>query len=111
VGPVKLALQQVLAGMPERRPELMVCRRDDGQMVVVGAGRVVLLGPYHVDDLGMRNIGMVMLTQVGFPVNEVAAAFGLRPGTLSGVRTAFRRGGAAQVVTMSRVERHFAGDG
>lgn len=101
VGPVRLALQQVLAGMPERRPELMVCRRDDGQMVVVGAGRVVLFGPYHVDDLGMRNIGMVTLTQVGFPVKEVAAAFGLRPGTLSGVRTAFRRGGAAQVVTKS----------
>jgi transposase len=101
VGPVTLALQQVLAGMPERRPELMVCRRDDGQMVVVGAGRAVLFGPYDRDDLGMRNIGMVTLTQVGFPVHEVAEAFGLRPGTLSGVRTAFRRGGAAQVVTKS----------
>jgi hypothetical protein len=94
-------LQQVLAGMPERRPELMVCRRDDGQMVVVGAGRAVLFGPYDRDDLGMRNIGMVTLTQVGFGVHEVAEAFGLRPGTVSGVRTAFRRGGAAQVVTKS----------
>jgi hypothetical protein len=42
MGPVKLALQQVLAGMPERRPELVVCGRGDDQMVVVGAGRAVL---------------------------------------------------------------------
>jgi transposase len=94
-------LQQVLAGMPERRPELMVCRRDDGQMVVVGAGRAVLFGPYDRGDLGMRNLGMVMLTQVGFPVEEVAEAFGLRPGTVTGWRTAFRRGGAAGVVNKS----------
>jgi transcriptional regulator with XRE-family HTH domain len=101
LGPVKLALQQVLAGMPERRPELVVRGRGDDQMVVVGAGRAVLFGPYHRDDLGMRNIGMVTLTQVGFPVNEVAEAFGLMPGTLSGVRTSFRRGGAAGVVHKS----------
>ena len=101
MGPVRLALQQVLAGMPERRPELVVCGRGDDQMVVVGAGRAVLFGPYHRDDLGMRNIGMVTLTQVGFPVNEVAGAFGVQPGTLSGVRTSFRRGGAAGVVHKS----------
>lgn len=98
---VRRALQQVLAGMPERRPELVVCGRGDGQRVVLGAGRAVLFGPYHRDDLGMRNIGMVTLTQVGFPVKEVAAAFGLQPGTLTGLRTAFRRGGAAKVVATS----------
>jgi transposase-like protein len=38
---------------------------------------------------------------MGFPVKEVAAAFDLMPGTVSGMRTEFRRGGAAAVVKKS----------
>src|SRR5205823_14798536 len=48
-----------------------------------------------------RNLGMVMLTQMGFGVGQVAEAFGLRPGTVSHLRTAFGRGGSAALVKTS----------
>src|SRR6266540_3040929 len=44
---------------------------------------------------------MVMLTQMGFGVGQVAEAFGLRPGTVSHLRTAFGRGGSAALVKTS----------
>src|SRR5439155_9287767 len=85
--------------MPESRPVLVVHERD-GRLAVTADG-VVLVGPCRVDDVGARNLGMVMLTQMGFGVGRVAEAFGLKPGTVSHVRTAFTRGGSAAVVRVS----------
>src|SRR6266542_3574115 len=85
--------------MPERRPVLVAHQRD-GQ-VLVSAGGVGLVGPYRAEDTGARNLGMVMLTQMGFGVGQVAEAFGLRPGTVSHLRTAFGRGGSAALVKTS----------
>src|SRR6266540_3469488 len=92
-------VQLLLCGMPERRPVLVAHRRD-GQ-VLVSAGGVGLVGPYRAEDTGARNLGMVMLTQMGFGVGQVAEAFGLRPGTVSHLRTAFGRGGSAALVKTS----------
>ncbi len=92
-------VQQLLSGMPERRPVLVAHQRD-GQ-VLVSAGGVGLVGPYRAEDTGARNLGMVMLTQMGFGVGQVAEAFGLRPGTVSHLRTAFGRGGSAALVKTS----------
>ncbi len=92
-------LQMLLAGMPERRPVLRCFQRGDEQ--VVTAGGVVLFGPYRAGDLGARNLAIVNLTLLGFGVGQVAEAFGLRPGTVSHLRTAFRRGGSAALVKIS----------
>jgi transposase len=94
-------VQRLLAGMPTQRPELAVHTDGDGRQLVVGDRAVVLFGPFGRDDLGMRNLAIVSLTQMGFEVHAVAAAFGLRPGTVSGLRTAFRRAGSAGVVKVS----------
>src|SRR6266545_4685255 len=85
--------------MPERRP-VLVAHQWEGQ-VLVSAGGVGLVGPYRAEDTGARNLGMVMLTQMGFGVGQVAEAFGLRPGTVSHLRTAFGRGGSAALVKTS----------
>jgi transposase len=98
---MRTALQQLLAGMPERQPELAVRAGGDGQLVVLGDRKVVLFGPFDSSDLGARNIGVVTLTHQGFPVKDVAAAFGLKPGTVSQLRTEFHRGGAAALVAKS----------
>jgi transposase len=94
-------VQQLLAGMPERRPRLAVHADGEGRQVVVAGRGVVLSGPFGRADLGARNLAIVSLTQMGFGTGQVAAAFGLRPGTVSGLRTAFRRGGSAAVVKVS----------
>jgi transposase len=98
---VGVPVQQVLAGMPARRPPLSVHTDDRGRQLVVADRAVVLFGPFEPTDLGARNLAMVSLTQMGFGVGQVAAAFELRPGTLSGLRTAFRRDGSAGVVKRS----------
>src|SRR6266511_3975726 len=92
-------VQQLLCGMPERRA-VLVAHQWEGQ-VLVSAGGVGLVGPYRAEDTGARNLGMVMLTQMGFGVGQVAEAFGLRPGTVSHLRTAFGRGGSAALVKTS----------
>lgn len=94
-------VQRLLAGMPERRPPLQVHTDAAGRLVVVADRGVVLFGPFAPADLGGRNLAIVALTQMGFGVGQVAAAFGLRPGTVSGLRTAFHREGAAGVVKVS----------
>jgi transposase len=94
-------VQRLLTGMPERRPQLAVHSDGEGAQLVVAGRGVVLFGPFGRADLGARNLAIVSLTQMGFAVNDVAAAFGLRPGTVSGLRTAFRRGGSAAVVKVS----------
>jgi hypothetical protein len=79
---------------------VLVMHRRDGQLVVTTDG-VALVGPYRADDAGARNLGMVMLTQMGFGVGQVAEAFELKPGTVSHLRTAFGRGGSAALVRAS----------
>src|SRR6266540_3554506 len=68
-------VQQLLCGMPERRA-VLVAHQWEGQ-VLVSAGGVGLVGPYRAEDTGARNLGMVMLTQMGFGVGQVAEAYGL----------------------------------
>jgi hypothetical protein len=92
-------LQRLLEGMPTPRPPLVV-QEKDGWCVVV-AGPVVVFGPYQVGDLGMRNLGVVTLTQLGFAVGAVAAAFGIQPGYASTLRGRFREHGSAGLVKVS----------
>ena len=94
-------LQQLLAGMPVRRPPLSVLTDRNGRQVVVADRAVVLFGPFEAADLGARNLAIVSLTQMGFGVGQTAELFGLRPGTVSELRTAFHRDGAAGVVKVS----------
>jgi transposase len=96
---VSRPVQQLLSGMPTQR-RVLVAHQRDGQ-VLVTAGGVALVGPYRADDAGARNLGMVMLTQMGFGVGQVAEAFKLKPGTVSHLRTAFGRGGSAALVKTS----------
>lgn len=92
-------LQRLLEGMPAPRPPLTVHEKDD--WCVVCAGLVVVFGPYQAGDLGMRNLGVVTLTQLGFAVGAVAAAFGIQPGYASTLRGRFREHGSAGLVKVS----------
>ena len=94
-------VQRLLGRMPTQRPQLAVQTDRQGRVLVVGDRAVLLFGPFEPDDLGARNLAIVSLTQMGFSVNQVATAFELRPGTVSGLRTAFRRNGSAGVVKVS----------
>ena len=85
--------------MPTPRPPLRVHDSDGGCVVL--AGPVVVFGPYEPGDLGMRNLGVVTLTQLGFAVGEVAAAFGIQPGYGSTLRKRFRDHGSAGLVAVS----------
>jgi hypothetical protein len=92
-------LQRLLEGMPAPRPPLAAHEKDG--WCVVCAGPVVVFGPYEVGDLGMRNLGVVTLTQLGFAVGTVAAAFGIQPGYASTLRGRFREHGSAGLVKVS----------
>ncbi|MCA1682126.1 MAG: transposase, partial [Actinobacteria bacterium] len=92
-------LQRLLAGMPTPRPPLRVHDSDGGR--VVAAGPVVVFGPYAPADLGMRNLGVVTLTQLGFAVGAVAAALGIGPGYASTLRKRYREQGSAGLVAVS----------
>ena len=94
-------VQALLAGMPDRRPPLTVLSDAAGRQIVVADRAVVLFGPFEATDLGARNLAIVSLTQMGFGVAQAARLFGLRPGTVSELRTAFHRDGAAGVVKVS----------
>jgi hypothetical protein len=85
--------------MPAPRPPLAVHDKDG--WCVVCAGSVVVFGPYQVGDLGMRNLGVVTLTQLGFAVGAVAVAFGIQPGYASTLRGRFREHGSAGLVKVS----------
>lgn len=86
--------QAELSGMPERA----VLRRlvSDGQcLVTVGQ---TLVYRYDVDDLGMRNLAIVALTDARQPVNTVAAVFGLTATYVSILRSRARAQGSAGLV-------------
>ena len=71
---------------------------------VEGGGQVfVYRGPhlfahYDADDLGMRNLAIVGLTNAGFPGGEVAACFGLTPQYVSMLRGRARDRGSEGLV-------------
>jgi transcriptional regulator with XRE-family HTH domain len=94
-------VQLLLGAMPAKRAVLAVQTDSHGRQLVVADRAVVLFGPFQATDLGARNLAIISLTEIGFGVGETAAAFGLRPGTVSELRTAFHRDGAAGVVTVS----------
>jgi hypothetical protein len=62
-----------LAGMPE---QWRLERVEGGGQVFVYRGPD-LFAHYDADDLGMRNLAIVGLTNAGFPGGEVATCFGL----------------------------------
>jgi hypothetical protein len=65
--------QGELEGMPE--PAVLRLHTSEGQVLVTW-GRV-LVYRYEADDIGMRNLAIVALTDAGRRVDEVAAVFGL----------------------------------
>jgi hypothetical protein len=69
---------------------------SDGQCLVT-CGRV-LVYRYDSDDIGMRNLAIVALTDAGRRVAEVARVFGLTPTYVSMLRGRARRDGSAGLV-------------
>ena len=86
--------QTALEGMPE--PAVLRLHTDDGQ-VQLTCGRA-LLYLYDADDLGMRNLAIVALTDAGRRVDEVAAVFGLTATYVSILRGRARAAGSAGLV-------------
>jgi transposase len=91
---VSVAVQAVMEGVPEPRDlRVGVC---DGWAVVTVGCRVV--GGYRSDDVGMRNVVVVMLTELGFAGVRVAEVMGLSPVYVSTLRGRARREGSAGLV-------------
>ena len=80
--------------MPERAVlRLLIC---DGQ-VLVTCGRS-LVYRYEAEDIGMRNLAIVALTDAGRRVDQVAAVFGLTATYVSMLRGRAREHGSAGLV-------------
>lgn len=94
VAGVSVATQAIMAGMPESADLHTVVH--DGRTVVMAGSSV--LATFDDDDLAMRNIVLVMLTQLGFRGVRVAEVFGLTPEHLSTLRGNVRRHGSASLV-------------
>jgi transposase len=86
--------QVELEGMPE--PTVLRLLISDGQCLVT-CGRV-LVYRYDSDDVGMRNLAIVALTDAGRRVDEVAAVFGLTATYVSMLRGRARTDGSAGLV-------------
>ena len=89
-----MAVQVVMEGMPEPR-DLRVSVCDGWTLVTVGC-RVV--AGYDSGDVGMRNVVVVMLTELGFAGVRVAEVMGLSPEYVSTLRGRARREGSAGLV-------------
>jgi transposase len=87
-------MQAIMVGMPESADLRTVVH--DGRTAVMAGSRV--LAVYDNDDLAMRNIVLVMLTELGFRGVRVAEVFGLTPEHLSTLRGNVRRHGSASLV-------------
>src|SRR6266508_2678561 len=83
-----------MEGVPEPR-DLRVSVCDGWTLVTVGC-RVV--ADYRSDDVGMRNVVVVMLTELGFAGVRVAEVMGLTPEYVSTLRGRARREGSAGLV-------------
>lgn len=86
--------QDELQGMPE--PSVLRLLISDG-LCLVSAGRV-LVYRFDSDDLGMRNLAIVALTDAKQPIKDVAAAFGLTATYVSILRSRARAEGSAGLV-------------
>jgi len=86
--------QVELEGMPDRSDLRLLI--SDGQCLVT-FGRV-LVYRYDSDDIGMRNLAIVALTDAKQPVKVVAAAFGLTATYVSILRSRARAEGSAGLV-------------
>ena len=86
--------QTELDGMPE--PAVLRLLVSNGRCLVT-CGRLVVYR-YDGDDIGMRNLAIVALTDAGRRVDEVAAVFGLTATYVSMLRGRARRSGSAGLV-------------
>src|ERR1035437_4143486 len=84
--------------MPE--PAVLRLHASDGQVLVTW-GRT-LVYRYEAEDLGMRNLAIVALTDAGRRVDEVAAVFGLTATYVSILRGKARRHGSTGLVGRRR---------
>ena len=91
---MSVAVQAIMEGMPESA-DLRIVVHDGRTAVMAGS---TLLASYDDDDLGMRNMVVVMLTQLGYPGVRVAELFGLTPVYVSMLRGNARRHGSAGLV-------------
>src|SRR5664280_2453361 len=83
--------QGELGGTPE--PAVLRLHASDGQVLV--AWGPALVYRYEAEDLGMRNLAIVALTDAGRRVDEVAAVFGLTATYVSMLRGRARLKGSA----------------
>jgi len=88
------AAAAILGGMPD--PADLHVHEDGGQVAVMAGNRV--LACYRAADAGMRNMTVVMLTQLGFAGKDVAAVMGLTPVYVSMLRSRAREQGSAGLV-------------
>src|SRR5450756_592248 len=86
--------QGELEGMPE--PAVLRLHSSDGQVLVTWCR--TLACRYEVEDIGMRNLAIVALTDAGQRVDEVAGVFGLTATYLSILRGRARAAGSAGLV-------------
>jgi hypothetical protein len=91
---MSVAVQATPQGMPESSD----LRRTvhDGRTVLTVGSRV--LADYDSDDVGMRNIAVVTLTELGFAGQRVAEVVGLTPQYVSMLRSRARQEGSAGLV-------------
>jgi transposase len=82
------------------KPAVLRLHASDGQVLVTW-GRT-LVYRYEAEDLGMRNLAMVALTDAGRRVDEVAAVFGLTATYVSILRGKARRHGSTGLVGRRR---------
>jgi hypothetical protein len=88
---MSVAVQATLQGMPESSD---LRRSVHGGRTVLTVGSRVL-ADYDSGDVGMRNIAVVTLTELGFPGRQVAEVVGLTPQYVSMLRSRARREGSA----------------
>jgi len=91
---MSVAVQAILEGMPE--PSDLRCAVHDGRTVLTVGSRV--LADYDSGDVGLRNIAVVTLTELGFAGQRVAEVVGLTPQYVSMLRSRARREGSAGLV-------------
>lgn len=91
---MSVAVAQVLQGVPD--PSQLRLGQVGGRTVITVGSRVLF--SFAAEDLGMRNVALVTLTDLGFAGKDVAAVMGLTPQHVSAVRGRVRDQGAAGLV-------------
>ena len=94
LGVTAVSLQSVLDGMPDPA-DLRAAVHDGRTFLMVGD---VVLAAYDNEDVGLRNLALISLTEMGFPVHAVSRLVGLTPEYGSELRGQVRREGSARLV-------------